>query len=226
MKDVLHNPVFNALQTGDRAFASGTDTAKYFDQEVSPFAGFEGELNNGFAQLAAMLPSGRRILFAKPEPISQPAGWKIKAHIPGLQFVYDENQIPAAPALHPTPLSTEHVPEMMSLTALTKPGPFASRTIEFGHYHGIFENGRLAAMTGQRLHVNDYTELSAVCTHPDFLGKGYAGALMLHQIRLILDHQQKPFLHVRADNERAISLYKRLGFRVNRDMHFYFMQRD
>ncbi|HVG42779.1 MAG TPA: GNAT family N-acetyltransferase, partial [Chitinophagaceae bacterium] len=68
----------------------------------------------------------------------------------------------------------EHVEQMMQLATLTKPGPFGPHTIDFGYYYGIFEEGKLVAMTGQRLHVAHFTEISAVCTHPDHLGKGYA----------------------------------------------------
>ena len=78
-------------------------------------------------------------------------------------------------------------------------------------------------MTGQRLHVGRYAEISAVCTHPDYLGKGYASALVQHQVNLILSHQQIPFLHVRADNSRAIAVYERLGFTMQGPMNFYFL---
>jgi predicted GNAT family acetyltransferase len=81
-------------------------------------------------------------------------------------------------------------------------------------------------MTGQRLHPQQYTEVSAVCTHPDHLGKGYASALVQHQVQLILQQGQIPFLHVREDNSRAIALYERLGFRISRNMNFYFMRRE
>jgi predicted GNAT family acetyltransferase len=114
---------------------------------------------------------------------------------------------------------------MVQLAALTKPGPFALRTIDFGSYYGIFEAGRLAAMTGQRLHVYDHAEISAVCTHPDFLGKSYATTLLQHQLGLVLNDNKIPFLHVRADNARAISIYERLGFALNGPMHFYFLER-
>ncbi len=80
-------------------------------------------------------------------------------------------------------------------------------------------------MTGQRLHVYNYTEVSAVCTHPNCLGKGFAAVLIQHQLDLICKTGQIPFLHVRADNERAIALYERLAFIENGFMNFYFMKR-
>ena len=89
---------------------------------------------------------------------------------------------------------------MVDLATLTRPGPFGPRTIDFGHYYGIFEGKKLVAMTGQRLHVHQFTEVSAVCTHPDHLGKGYAAALVQLAVRLILQQNQTPFLHVRSVN--------------------------
>lgn len=224
-EDILHNPVFNALNGADNHLGCGNGRAKYFEEEVSPFAGFDLPVQEGFDALYNMLPSGRRILYANPEPIAEPNGWEIKVNISGLQFVYPEGLEPASPGYKIEPLGSAHVDEMVALATLTKPGPFSSRTIEFGHYFGIFEKGRLAAMTGQRMHVGDYTEISAVCTHPDFLGKGYAAALMQHQLALILSQGKKPFLHVRDDNSRAIALYERLGFTVSRPMQFYFMKK-
>jgi predicted GNAT family acetyltransferase len=74
----------------------------------------------------------------------------------------------------------------------------------------------LVAMSGQRLQVPGYTEVSAVCTHPEHTGKGYAAALMLEVMRRIRDRGETPFLHVRGDNSRAIALYERLGFRARK----------
>lgn len=225
MNDLLHNPVFNALSSGDKRLSFGNDRVKYFDLEVSPFAGFEHDNTNGFAELLATLPAGRPMLYAKPEPITEPEGWKIVDGIKGIQFAY-AGKGEFEPVAHTiVPLTEQYVDEMIALVQLTKPGPFGKRTIDFGYYHGIFSGNKLVAMTGQRMHVGDYTELSAVCTHPDYSGKGYAAALMQHQLQIILRQGKQPFLHVRGDNQRAIDLYRRLGFRETRPMHFYFMTR-
>jgi ribosomal protein S18 acetylase RimI-like enzyme len=226
VEDLLYNPVYNALLSGDAHLSLGTDTVKYFDEEVSPFAGFHHQYEKGFEELYNLLPPGRKILYANPQQINEPRDWKILVEIKGLQFLFTEKTIECKQHFELIPLTENNVDEMVELATLTKPGPFGTRTIEFGHYHGIFEKGKLVAMTGQRLHVDNYTELSAVCTHPDHLGKGYAAALMQHQLQLILSHGQIPFLHVRADNSRAIALYERLGFKVNREMNFYFMKRQ
>lgn len=226
MKQLLYNPVYYALLTGDRHLSHGNEQVKYFDEQVSPFAGFEQEYADGFSNLYELLPSGRKILYATPSFISEPAGWQIQHEIKGLQFVYEAGKPMKTEFPDLKPLTEIHIEQMMELAKLTKPGPFGLRTIEFGYYVGIFEKEKLVAMTGQRLHVNNFTEISAVCTHPDHTGKGYAYLLLQHQLQLILHQDQQPFLHVREDNQRAITLYQRLGFSISRSMNFYFMKRE
>jgi len=225
VKNLLHNPPYHALLSGDKHLSFGNDKVKFFDEEVSPFVGFEHDYEKGFSDLYELLPAGRKILYANPSPITHPAGWQVQHEIKGLQFVYEGGAISGLFS-NVIPLTAKYVEEMVQLARLTKPGPFASRTIEFGNYHGIFDNDRLIAMTGQRLHVQNCTEISAVCTHPDHLGKGYAFTLLQHQLQIILQQGQLPFLHVRADNERAIALYERIGFKVSGPMNFYFMKRE
>lgn len=225
MDNELDNPVYYALITGDAAMSSGNDHVKYFDEEVSPFAGFRSDYKNGFSDLYELLPTQRKILYACREPIEEPKGWELLHAIPGLQFVFDPSCSINPHSLEAVPLQTEHADEMVELARLTKPGPFNTGTIRFGSYYGIFENNRLVSMTGQRLHLSRYTEISAVCTHPDYLGKGYAASLLLHQLALIRGQGKIPFLHVRDDNARAIALYERLGFHCSGAMQFYFMRR-
>jgi ribosomal protein S18 acetylase RimI-like enzyme len=222
---LLNNPVYHALLSGDAHLGGGTDTVKYFDNEVSPFVGFAEGYDKGFDELYNMLPADRRILYATRKQIKESAGWHLTHEIKGLQFVFTGQPIATDYSLKLVPLESKHVEEMIALAKLTNPGPFDKRTIAFGHYYGIFDNDKLVAMTGQRLHVYNYTEVSAVCTHPDCLGKGFAALLIQYQLNLICKTGQIPFLHVRNDNERAIALYERLGFIQNGPMNFYFLKR-
>jgi ribosomal protein S18 acetylase RimI-like enzyme len=223
---LLHNPVYHALLSGDRHLSFGVEKVKFFDEDVSPFAGFDQDYEKGFSDLYELLPSGRKILYATPSAFTQPEGWQLTHEIKGLQFVYEAGQLIKTEFPDVISLIEMHVEQMIQLAKLTKPGPFGKRTIDFGSYFGIFKDEELVAMTGQRLHVQNYTEISAVCTHPDHTGKGYAYSLLQHQLQLILQKGQKPFLHVREDNLRAITLYQRLGFTISRPMSFYFMKRE
>ena len=225
VNNLLQNPVYRALLSGDKHLSLGTEHVKYFDEQVSPFVGFDESYTRGFSDLYELLPAGRKILYATASDISQPEGWQLSHEITGLQFVYKGEIRSVAEFTNVKPLNDNHINQMVALATLTKPGPFGQRTIEFGSYYGIFENEKLVAMTGQRLHVENYTEISAVCTHPDHTGKGYANTLMQHQLQLIGQQGQQPFLHVRDDNQRAIELYQRLGFIISRPMNFYFMKR-
>jgi ribosomal protein S18 acetylase RimI-like enzyme len=225
VNSLLQNPVYNALISGDKHLSLGNERVKFFDEEVSPFVGFVQDYEKGFSDLYELLPGGRKILYAIPSFITQPAGWQIQHEIKGLQFVYEGKEIKNEFS-NVLPLSETHVEEMIELVKITKPGPFGKKTIDFGSYFGIFDNEKLVAMTGQRLHAENFTEISAVCTHPGHLGKGYASVLLQHQLQIILQNGQQPFLHVRADNERAIALYHRLGFSISRPMNFYFMKRE
>lgn len=225
MEHLLNNPAFYALQSRDAHLGAGTENVKYFDEEVSPFAGFHEDYSKGFDELYNLLPTGRNILYATRNEIKEPDGWQLIREIKGLQFVFAGNSMETKYSLNLVPLENKHVEEMIALATLTRPGPFSKRTIDFGHYYGIFDNDKLVSMAGQRLHVFNFSEVSAVCTHPDYHGKGFAAILLQHQIEIICKSGQTPFLHVRDDNERAIALYERLGFKENGLMNFYFLKR-
>jgi len=109
-------------------------------------------------------------------------------------------------------LDQRDVPAMLELTALTKPGPFLARTHELGRYIGIRDGDRLAAMAGERMRLDGFTEISAVCVQPDYRGRGYAQKLVTALMTAIRGRGETPFLHVIDDNHAAIALYERLGF--------------
>lgn len=226
MNPLLRNPVYHSLLYNDARLGHASGGVRWFHQEVAPFAGFEEDYANGFAELHDLLPGGRKIIFATPVLVTPPEGWRLLQVLNGLQFLFESKTIEEQASFHPRPLAHEHVDQMVALATLTEPGPFGPRTISFGHYYGVFDGDKLVAMTGQRMHVQQFTEISAVCTHPNYAGKGHATALVRHQIALILNNGQTPFLHVRADNHRAIDVYKRLGFAVQGEMHFYFLENE
>ncbi|MES2278449.1 MAG: GNAT family N-acetyltransferase [Bacteroidota bacterium] len=226
MEHVLDNPAWNALLSGNKHLANGTDGVKYFDKEVSPFVGFAENNPDSFGLLYQLLPHNGPAGFISLVEMEIPAGWKVLQCIRCLQMVYDDVAKPLDAAIQITPLTTEHVPQMLALTKLTNPGPFAQRTIEFGHYHGIFDGEQLVAMAGQRMHVFNYTEVSAVCTHPDYLGRGYARELLQFQANRMLAIGDTPYLHVRHDNDRAINVYQTIGFATRREIYFYIIQKD
>jgi GNAT superfamily N-acetyltransferase len=219
MEHVLDNPAWNALLTGNKHLGEGNEMVKYFKQQVAPFVGFKDNEPEDFKRLYNLLPNNGPAIFISPVPVEAAHPWKVIRQIICYQMLYEGSyDMVPRPSIA---LTDEHVPQMMALTQLTNPGPFLPRTIEFGHYEGIFEGDKLIAMAGQRLHPAPYAEISAVCTHPDHLGKGYAGQLLLSQANRIHVEGNIPFLHVRSDNIRAIKVYENLGFITRRQLHFY-----
>ncbi|MDB5132748.1 MAG: ribosomal-protein-alanine N-acetyltransferase [Mucilaginibacter sp.] len=223
MVHVLDNPAWNALISGNKNIAFGNGQVRYFDGEVSPFVGLEENTAGNLHLLYEKLPYNGPVLLLTADETEIPGPWKVLQVIKGLQMVCDVAVQQGEIQAELVPLTDKHAPQMVALAKLTNPGPFASKTIRFGHYMGIFENGKLAAMAGQRMHAFEYAEISAVCTHPDHVGKGYARQLLLYHINRIKKASETPFLHVRFDNYRAIEVYQRLGFYTRCEVFFYVM---
>lgn len=217
----LDNIIWQALTTRQSHFAESFGIARRFVREVGPLAAFEQLGDEGYESLAGLVGDDATIGVFLNDPYEPRPGWEFIAGAPLLQMVCQNGAAPFSngPTKSET-LGAEDSPEMIELTALTKPGPFGPRTHELGYYVGVRDGGKLVAMAGERLKVPGHTEISAVCTHPNYLGKGYAGMLMSEVMRAIHDRKETAFLHVRADNVRAIGLYERLGFCVRWRGHF------
>ncbi len=209
----LQNPVWNALSTTQAAFGEGNDLAKRFLPDFAPFVTILEPSKQAFEALSDILkPGGVGAWFTSSKP-SIPNGWKIVFQSEVLRMVCENPQ--PVPKLELQLLTQNDLPAMLELVALTKPGPFSERTIELGDYYGIFANQQLVAMTGERLKMPGFTEISTVCTHPDFQSRGYAKALLHHVASTILARGEIPFLHVMAENTNAIKTYQTLGFTTN-----------
>lgn len=223
----LDNVIWHALTTRQAHFAQGSNGARRFIPEVSPLSGFEEPSNSGYESLTRLAgPRGTLAVFLE-HPYEHRPEWEFIAGAPLLQMVSEKSSLGTAVNGHEIlELGAADSAEMLALTALTKPGPFGPRTHELGAYVGIREQGKLVAMAGERLKVPGFTEVSAVCTHPAHLGKGYARILMAEVMRRIGERGETPFLHVRQDNSRAIAIYQRLGLEVRKLLHFAVLRSD
>jgi predicted GNAT family acetyltransferase len=61
-------------------------------------------------------------------------------------------------------------------------------------------------MAGERTWIGEFREVSAVCTHPDAQGRGYARALIGRVVNRIIGASETPFLHVESANARDRAL--------------------
>jgi predicted GNAT family acetyltransferase len=225
VKHVLDNAIWNALNSGNKDMAIGTEQVKYYPTDVSPFAGLELNTAENLKTLYEITPAEGVFGLSSVSQLEIPAPWTVIRGVPLLQMVC-EDPIERNPVVEQlVNLSDEHIPQMLELTQLTNPGPFRERTIDFGHYQGIFDGEQLVAMAGQRLYAPPYAEISAVCTHPDHLGRGYAAQLIISQAKRIKNKGEIPFLHVATSNERAIKLYQSLGFTIRQELFIYFIRK-
>ena len=228
MSHVLDNMIWNAITTGNKDIALVDGDIGCYRPDIAPFAGMSEFTDKNFQKLYEFIPANGKVAISSLHKIEhQKDKWKLLQPMDVTQMIY-EYPVQSFKTQNSgliVPLTDEHVPQMLELTSLTKPGPFLQRTIEFGNYFGIFINGRLAAMTGQRMHPSPYLEVSAVCTHPDFRGKGYAKSLMLHVMKMILDNSLIPFLHVLTSNTSAIALYESIGYRTRKELFVDMLQR-
>jgi ribosomal protein S18 acetylase RimI-like enzyme len=225
----LDNPAWWALTGPQRALGRATPVAARFDREVSPFGAFgEAPTADHWAELADLTGPGATVALVSVDEglLVSPKGWTKPWESAGVQMVAAGGVERPGPPPGDAPtdpvvtLGTEDVPEMLNLVAEARPGPFASRTVEFGGYVGVRREGRLVAMAGERLRPSGFAEISAVATLPDHQRQGLAELLVRSVASTILSRGEVPFLHAAAGNESAIRLYEALGFSVRRTVWF------
>jgi ribosomal protein S18 acetylase RimI-like enzyme len=222
---LLDNSVWSALSTTHSSFAEGDDLAKRYPVEVAPFAATRDQSLESYYSLARLLgPEGTAALPLPTMPVL-PADWGVLRKIDSSQMVWNA-QTPPAVEYGFEELNISHIDEMLALVDLTKPGPFSRRTPELGSYLGIRKEGQLVAMAGERLRPYGHTEISAVCTHPDHRGHGYASSLVSILIQRITKRNEIPFLHVRTENVGAIRVYEKLGFKTRRIMNIIVVKNE
>lgn len=214
----LDHPIWTALTTTQQALAEGDGRARRYPTEVTPFADMPDMSAENFAALAALMsPTDIAVLFT-PDAVKPPPGFKVVLADTGEQMIGTPVETPAN-GVEIVTLGVGDVPAMIELTALTKPGPFSTRTHELGTFLGIRVGGQLAAMIGERMKPANYTEITAVCVHPSHRGHGYGQMLLSAISRQIVARGEIPFLHVFSNNHSAIALYRRQGMEIRRRFH-------
>lgn len=216
MTDPLHNVFWTALTGPHAPWSAGTATARRYARGFTPLLAF-AEMKQPDAQ--ALLPfceSGEQF-YCADWTAAAPTGWRVDFDGTMYRMAWDAELPAGDSAVEAVPLRPEHADQALQLAQLTRPGPFGPRTLEMGDYFGVFEGERLVAMAGERAHAPGLREVSGVCTHPDFQGRGLARGLMELLVRRQLLRGERPFLHVMTANTGAVALYKRMGFAIYRE---------
>ena len=227
---LLDNPIFHSLHTGHARLALVNGVARRFPAHIGPLSGIPDQTRQSYDDLRALAgPQGTMVLFLD-QPPAPPAGWTLvrggllDQMVCTAPFQRQQRLLPLEAEMRP--LTRDDAPAMVELAKLTEPGPFYLRTLELGAFFGIFHGCRLMAMSGQRLSLPGHVEVSAVCTHPDARGRGYAPALMSTVMEHIVEQGRTPILHSFSSNAPAIAVYRSLGFTLNRNFHLAVLRND
>lgn len=220
----LDNPFWSSLQTRHRDIALSAGDVARFPADYAPFLGVaHAEVHLSDAMASLLAPEEVIYLLGVAPKLSD--DWQIEAFRPLAQMIC-EAPLSLIDGPQIIALSGEHRDDVLDLTARIYPHYFRRRTMELGRYFGIYQDGKLAAMIGERMGTDSYQEISAVCTDPDFNGRGYARQLLAFLSNDNLERKRQPFLHVSHENSRALSLYEKTGYRIRRDIPFYSLRRN
>ena len=225
MAHTLDRPAWNALAGRQAALAEGGPLARRFPADIVPFAAASDDSPECLAALAALPRPGEVMVLIETHVPAPP---------PGLATVRSGNLVqmtltrPPDPVADPriVPLSPADAEEMLALARLTEPGPFTLKAQTLGTFFAIRIDGRIAAMAGERLKHDGFAELSGVCSHPDFRGRGLARLLSVFVMHRILARGETPFLHAWDNNTAAIGLYETIGFTLRTTLNLAAVRRE
>ena len=210
----LDNPAWHALTERHAGFARGTDELKRYDPTIVLFAGFDRTKENIAEQFDHVFAAGNSFFLFDDYPALR-LNYIVETVVQCLQM-FCEIPMPVPITENIVPLDASNQEEMYSLVSQVFPGYYLPGTALMGDYLGIFNEGKLVAMAGERLCLNGFTEISAVVTHPNYTGRKYAQQLVSQLNDKNLQDGNIPFLHTGSNNERAIKLYELLGYKKRR----------
>lgn len=221
---LLDRPVWSSLTSGWTALAEGDGRALRLCRDYGPFGASAGRSHEHLEALVKLIPEAGELWIVEREGAAIPERATVARQGVLSQMVM-ETFAPKRRPIDALELGDADAAEMQTIAELTRPGPFARLTHRLGGFVGVRQEGRLIAMAGERMRTDGYCEVSGVCTHPDFQGRGLAGALMSIVCERILARGETPFLHSYAHNAGAIGLYQSLGFRQRATIHLTVLTR-
>ncbi len=214
----LDNPVWHSLSETQKEFSIDYNNIKFYHPDYCPFGGFETNENiSEHIVEYSKLVDNFFVVGDKPKLSNDLA---FKKELVCLQMIIDK-KIDTEIKEDIIPLGSEHTDALFQLVTLVQPGYFKKKTALLGNYFGIFKNGQLVSVTGERMKMNGFVEVSAIVTHPEHTGQGYAKQLIAHTVNNIFAENKTPYLHVTETNIGAIKLYEKLGFITRRKISFW-----
>jgi len=214
----LDNPVWHSLSETHHDFALKYNNIRFYHPQYCPFGAIEkGKEHSASLEEYSKLIDNFFIVGEKPVITNR---LHLKKQLICLQMI-SPVKIESTKNENIIHLNAAHSDELFKLVNEIQPGYFMKKTFLLGDYFGIFKNGQLVAVTGERMKMKNYTEVSAIVTHPNYRGKGYAKHLIAHTVNKIINQDKQAFLHVAETNISAINLYESLGFITRRKISFW-----
>jgi ribosomal protein S18 acetylase RimI-like enzyme len=211
--DAFTNPVWNALHSTHRELALTFGRACKYPANVAPFSALRDNTTEAMADLLALLETGETTYVVEPQP---PCTQGLSVDPGPLCLRMDFPPTSPIPAIRPEirveKLSCSDAAAMVGLTDVAFPGYFRPGTCRMGSFYGVWNGGDLVAMAGERMCPFPFREITAVCTHPEHRGHGYAGALISRVLEVQRATGSFSTLWVVVTNVTAIELYRRMGF--------------
>jgi hypothetical protein len=174
----LKNPVWHSLKETHKKFVIEFDGVQFYNPEVCTFGAFFDETKTAKAANKYSKLSDEFFFVSENQtPKVDDTEILLEKKIDGCQMVLNKlSNVKITENIKV--LDNTFIDEIYNLIWMVMPGYYRKRTFEMGKYYGIFKNGKLVSICGQRMQTNLFIEVSAVVTHPDYTRKGLAKQLI------------------------------------------------
>jgi ribosomal protein S18 acetylase RimI-like enzyme len=221
----LDNPAWWALNSVQQSFATVTTHVTRYQRGILPFTAYDHEAKEDITALDELLEPGEVFFLIGMLP-ALPDHWSLLNELPCAQMINQSAVTPPDGDVTILSLTINDRTELYNLIQKVQPGYYELDTYRLGSYYGIRQDEKLVAVAGERMRLEELTEISAICTDPAYTGRQYAQHLIAHLCNTNLEAGNIPFLHVLETNQRAIGLYEYMGFTKRRTISFWKLRKN